>query len=171
MARNTWLDLVAHQVVDGPTVTNVTTESALVSGLPIPAEAMDKRTLLLLYVAGKYSTAAATPGTLTVRVRWGGVGGAILCGSGALTLGTSITNVTFKLTAEISCRDSGTAGAFVTTGEVNLSGVSVMPPANLTTVAVDTTIVNNLAVTAQFSVANAANSIQALQAFVLSGDR
>jgi len=58
-----------------------------------------------------------TPGTLTLRVRWGGVAGTVLVASAALVMDvTARTNAFWYLACTITCRTAGSSGTFISGG-------------------------------------------------------
>lgn len=87
------------------------TEAIMVPDVQIMAGYLSPGTILRATIWGKQSNAVTTPGTLTLRARWGGVAGTLLCTSGALTQNViAQTDKTFKLVWEIECMSLGAAG-------------------------------------------------------------
>jgi hypothetical protein len=117
------------------------------------------------------SNVVTTPGTLTLRVRWGGVAGVVLASTGAVALSaTARANYAGMLDLDLVWRTIGVTGTCFAMGEVNLNNVPVgadsapqstytmtSAGANVPAVAtgLDTTTAKALSVTAQFSVSTA----------------
>lgn len=165
MSIQSWCETIYCQVADGPTLT-AAAEALLVQDVSIPAGYMYPGRVLRLHLSGKASNAVTTPGTLTIRIRWGGLAGVNLADSGALTQNVIVqTNKTWVLDIDIVCRTSGTTGTFVTSGVMGRGNQAaavvadmtptLIPPNTLAAVTVDTTIAKLLSVTAQPSLATA----------------
>lgn len=121
------------------------------------------------------SNVVTTPGTLTMRVRWGGLAGTILCTSAAIALSAvARTSFTGSLDVDLVWRTTGPAATAFAMGEVHLNDVPVAADsapqgiytmtsagANIPAVvtALDTTTAKLLSVTAQFSVATATTQL------------
>lgn len=121
------------------------------------------------------SNVVTTPGTLTMRVRWGGVGGTILCTSAAIALSTTArSNFSGSLDVDLVWRTIGSAATCFAMGIVTLNDVPVAAdsaPQSLYTMtsaganvpavvtALDTTTAKALSVTAQFSVGTATTQL------------
>lgn len=177
MPKQSWGEKVFINFADGAAVTNTTTETVLISDMPIPVDWMEFKHTLLIIARGKISNVVTTPGTVTFRLRWNGVAGTIIAQSAALQMSaTAFTNAIWALYAEMQVRAEGASGSVQGLGEVcagNLSAVApnYMGSAGATApapVTVDLTGSKTLSLTAQFSVANAANSITAMEVVLLS---
>lgn len=121
------------------------------------------------------SNVVTTPGTLTLRVRWGGVAGTVLATTGAISLDTTArSNYTGTLDADLVWRSVGSAGSAYCMGRVTLNdvpagaagapqGIYTMTAGGLNVPAVvsslDTTTAKALSVTAQFSVSTATTQL------------
>jgi hypothetical protein len=122
------------------------------------------------------SNVVTTPGTLTLRVRWGGVAGTLLASTGAIALSvTARSNYAGSLDADLVVRSIGSAGSMFCMGRAFLNDVPVaadsLPQnpytlgsagANVPAVvsAINfTTGSQALSVTAQFSVATATTQL------------
>jgi hypothetical protein len=127
--------------------------------------------ILKLTLTGKASNAVTTPGTLTVKIRWGTISGTVLVTSAALTQNVAAqTDKTWTLEAYILCLTSGTTGTFLTWGTMHRGNCAVgavgditpdmLPASSNAAVTVDTTIEKALTVTVTPSLATA--SIQCL---------
>lgn len=121
------------------------------------------------------SNVVTTPGTLTLRVRWGGVAGTVLASSGAITM-SSTARATYSgsIDADIVVRSIGSAGSMFCMGRAYLNNVPVAADsapqgiytmgsagANVPAVVgtLDTTAAKALSVTAQFSVNTAGTQL------------
>ena len=121
------------------------------------------------------SNVVTTPGTLTLRVRWGGVAGTLLATTGAISLSTTArTSYTGSLDADLVWRTIGSAGSAFCMGRVTLNDVPVAAdslPQGIYTMtsaganvpasvgSLDTTTSKALSVTAQFSVNTATTQL------------
>lgn len=121
------------------------------------------------------SNVVTTPGTLTLRVRWGGVAGTVLASTGAISLDTTArTSFSGNLLADLVWRTIGSAGTAFCQGVVHLNdvpagsagapqGIYSMGSAGANAPAVvsslDTTSSKALSVTAQFSVNTAGTQL------------
>lgn len=138
-------------------------ETALVSGTLKPGMlSMNNRVKYTLICT--LSTATLTPGTLTIRCKFGL--GVLTLGGGALTLIGGASNTPFRLNGRVS--NKGATNAQVAYGEILQAsgGLSLVQPVSqaVATMAVDSTAAQALAITAQFSTANA-NNILTVQDF------
>lgn len=121
------------------------------------------------------SNVVTTPGTLTFRIRWGGVAGTVLCASAAIALSaTARSNFSGSLDADLVFRTVGPAATCFAMGLVTLNDVPVAAdsaPQGIYTMgsaganvpalvsSLDTTTAKALSVTAQFSVATATTQL------------
>ena len=165
MSQQTWQETIRVLLVDGPTLT-ATSEALLLPDTSIPADYMVPGRILRATLFGKASNAVTTPGTLTLRVRWGGLAGVILADSGALAQNIIVqTNKSWWWEMMILCRSNGATGTFLTYGTAqrgNAAAAAVgditpdlIPASALAGVTVDTTIVKALSFTAQPSLGTA----------------
>lgn len=152
--------------------------------MTIPANYQADGRALRVRLYGAYGT-TATP-TLQFRVRWGGVAGTVLAATGAITTtsgvggGASMTAV-WSMDFIIQTRSNGSSGSLLTMGDVITYTNTALTAGTVTNygqpsplvsgstggstpvaVTADLTADTALAVTAVWSAANAANSIQAL---------
>jgi hypothetical protein len=121
------------------------------------------------------SNVATTPGTLTMRVRWGGVAGTVLASTGGIALSTTArSNYSGSIDLDLVVRSIGSAGSMFAMGRCFLNdvpagadsapqGIYTMGSAGLNVPAVvgslDTTTAKALSVTAQFSVSTATTQL------------
>jgi hypothetical protein len=164
-------------VADGSQILNTTSETIMAPDFTFSAG--DNR----LYQGAAFnvrcwfdvSNVVTTPGTLTLRLRWGGVAGAVLATTGAITLSsTARTTYTGSLDCDLVWRSIGSAGSAFASGLVTLNDVPVAADsapqgiytmtaggANVPAVvsSLDTTAAKALSVTAQFSVNTATTQL------------
>ena len=168
MGANNWVETLDSIVADGTQISNSTSETIICPDFSIPAYYMVPGRTLEVWAFGVMSNVVTTPGTLIMRVRWGGVAGTVLLASGAQGLDTTArTNSIWALQAYIACRTAGASGTFMSGGTMacnvlsstatnllpQLLGSAGAPLASgNAAVTVDTTAAKLLSVTAQFSV-------------------
>ncbi len=168
MSRQYWGELISWVIANGTVIANSTTETILFPNITIPANFLTEGRTLRLTVRGKISNVVTTPGNITFRLRWGGVSGTILCQSAAVAMSaTAFTDAIFAIYIEFTVRASGSSGSVLAIGEFASGNLSTVAPNYLgsagatvpAAVTVDLTADTALAITAQFSIANASNSI------------
>lgn len=157
-------------VADGAQVSNTTTETIVCPDYSLPAYFLQPGRTLYLCAFGVCSNVVTTPGTLTMRVRLGGVAGTVLLATSAQGLDTTAhTNAAWWLEAWLTCRTAGATGTIMGGGVFCCYNLLASTPANLlpaimgsagapgtnanAAVTVDTTAAKLLSLTAQFSVA------------------
>ena len=164
--------LAENTVQTGNVIANTTTETTFASQIPFPANLDNLSNAGRLYrlrADGYISSLVTTPGTLTLKIKWGAM---LLAASAAIQLpATALNNNHFELTAtalicltgtsgRIACQGGGfidAAGAPISFGFVNIgTGTGGQ-------ITVNTQSAANLNVSATFSVANAANSVTLAQ--------
>jgi hypothetical protein len=168
MGANNWVETLDSIVVDGTQISNSASETIICPDFNIPAYYMVPGRTLRIWAMGVMSNVVTTPGTLTMRVRWGGVAGTLLLASAAQGLDTTArTNSLWGLEAWIACRSAGASGTFMS-GGIFMGNVLASTAANLlpallgsagaplasgnAAVTADTTTAKLLSITAQFSV-------------------
>lgn len=177
MSRQFWAETLAWATADGTAVANSVTEAILFPNITIPANYLQDGRLIRLTLYGRYSNVVTAVPTITFRCRWGGVAGTVIAASGAIvTSATAMTAALWKMEIVIQVRTNGATGTVFAMGEVELTTntaptfgtvtnygvVSLMGSGGLATpaaVTVDLTADTALAVTAQWSAANASNTI------------
>jgi len=164
-------------IADGAQILNTTTETIICPDYTFAAN--DNR----IYQGAAFnirawfdvSNVVTTPGTLTLRVRWGGVAGTILASTGAVSLSTTArSNYSGSIDADLVVRSIGSAGSMFCMGRAYLNDVPVaadsLPQgiytmgsagANVPAVvsSLDTTTSKALSLTAQFSVSTATTQL------------
>lgn len=166
----TWVELLDSIIADGTQISNTTAETIVCPDFSIPAFYQYPGRTLRIWAFGVNSNVVTTPGTLTMRVRWGGAAGTVLLASAAQGLDTTAhTNALWALQAYLVCRTVGATGTFMSGGVLHVFNLLSSTAANLlpallgsagapgasgnAAVTVDTTIAKLLSVTGQFSVA------------------
>lgn len=170
MSFQTWQETVFASVADATAVTG-TAEAVLVPNQTLPANYMYPGRVLYARLAGKISNVITSPGTITLRARWGGVAGTVLAVSDAIAQNIiAQTDDSWEAEFWITCRAAGAAGSFLTSGKAffgnavaALTGqVFLIPSASNAAVgSLDTTAATALSFSAKFSASG--NSITALQ--------
>lgn len=180
MGSQGWEETLDTITADGTQISNTVTETIVCPDFNIPAFYMAPGRTLRILAFGVVSNVVTTPGTLILRVRWGGVAGVVLLASAAQGLDTTArTNALWALEAIIVCRTSGATGTFMSGGEMKNINLLSSTAANLlpallgsagtplasgnVAVTVDTTIAKLLSVTAQFSVATSPTNLTCQQ--------
>ncbi len=166
---NVWAEALEGTISDGTQISNTVTETIVCPDFQFPGNYMQPGRIVRVWAFGVMSNVVTTPGTLTLRLRWGGVSGTAILVSAAQGLDTTArTNSLWMLVANIIVRASGTAGSFMS-GGIMFGNVLSSTAANLlpallgsagtplasgnAAVSVDTSVAKSLSVTGQFSVA------------------
>lgn len=163
-----WEQVLGTNTKDGTALTNTTTATSILPGdtakAVIPAQdAWGPGKLYRVRAFGRLSSAAATPGNLTLDIRFGSV---IVATSQALALATSLANNTWRLEWDLYVRTigNGTTATIMHSGQVigvtaaaGLNQIPATAPAVGT--GFDSTSSQTVDLFATFSVANASNSI------------
>lgn len=172
--RQAWNSALDWSRADGSALANSTTETIAFPDVVIPGELMKDYKILRLTAFGRLST-TGTP-TLTFRVRWGGVGGSLLCASGAMVTGSGVTAAMWMVQVLIFTRVNGASGSLFATGFARIGedatstvgsatnagahdlmgSAGVAAPAAVT---VDLSANALLSLTAQWSAASASNTL------------
>jgi hypothetical protein len=131
----------------------------------LPANFLQEGSTFTLKAWGVFST-TATP-TLSLGFYYGGVAGVALGTTGAVTTGSGVTNVPWRIQLDVDVWTDGTTGTAKTqgwagfgTGVAAWSFLPIPNTANTATVAVDTTTSKLLTVGAQWGAASASNTVQ-----------
>lgn len=154
------------------TVANTTDETTLIGAgsgsITIPANTLLIGMVIRVSVAGVYS-AIAVPGTLQFRVRMGGIGGTVVLDSGAQTPTANAANRLFEISGMIQVRTIGGSGTVFSQGKAivaSAAGTAVIWDMETTAaVTIDTTVANDLQVSADWQTADPGNTITATNAF------
>jgi hypothetical protein len=174
MSLQTWQETLINSQTDGPALTNSVTATSLLNvqeKLVLPANFFQIGRVLRIGVRGRISTVVTTPGTLTFTMRFGAT--LIASGPAFFLCTTAKTNVPWVLDWVLICRAIGSASNLMHEGtwqsEAAQSGAGTalvagtqMIPSGAPAVGAnfDSSVAQTLDFFAQWSVANAANSIQ-----------
>jgi len=176
MGANNWVETLDSITSDGTQVSNTVSETVICPDFNIPAYYMVPGRTLEIFASGVMSNVVTTPGTLTMRIRWGGVAGTVLLATAAQGLDTTAhTNALWNLYAQIVCRSAGSSGTFMGSGWFGAFNLLSSTAANLlpalmgsagtpgssgnAAVTVDTTTAKLLSISAQFSVATSPTNL------------
>lgn len=168
MSRQFWTETLAWATASGTAVT-ATAEGLLFPNVTMPGTYMQDGRAIELFIFGQFSNIVTTPGTLTIRVRWGGITGTILAQTAAIQLNvTAQTNQMFCVEALLQTRSNGSTGTIMATGNTTMGVEGTVAPhfmgsagaASPAVATVDLTVDTALSVTAQFSLTG--NSVQGL---------
>lgn len=161
MSLQTWEECLNVNVADGTAVTAAAL-TVLVPDITIPANYMYSGRVLRQTVYAKL-TSTGTPGTMTISSYWGGTGGVLLAVSGTITVGTSITNGTYRIELTHTCRTVGSSGSILTTGvaffgTAATAAIFLLPNTAPAATTVDTTAAKALTVAITPSVATGSHT-------------
>lgn len=131
MSANSWRQQLTRNYQDGSALTNTTTATSIIPAAEkfvLPSNIFFPGTRLHLSAAGRISTAASTPGTITLDLRFGST--VVFNGGASPTLATSASNVTWKLEADLVCRayGTGTSTTLLGTGVLTSAALSATTP-------------------------------------------
>lgn len=165
MSLQTWVEALYSSVADATQISNTTSETIMVPDTSIPAKYWYVGRTLRATLVGVASCVVTTPGTLTLRARYGGVAGTALAASSAIALNTTAqTNDTIWMEFLLTCRAAGwssTSGSLWTTGRAMLGSLrtggtavtdAIPASGNAVVSSLDLTSAGTLSFTAQFSV-------------------
>ena len=167
MPSQSWVALTPSlPFADGAALSNSVTLTAIspAPDVTIPANFLFAGSRLRITASGRYST-TVTP-TLNWGLYYGGVGGVAAGVTGAITMPSTVTNLTWTLDATLTVRTAGTAGTGIVTGGVTYgssatASLSVMiPSATPATFVCDTTTAKTFVLGAKWGTAAAANTLQ-----------
>jgi hypothetical protein len=170
-----WVEPMETIIADGVQVSNTVTETIICPDFNIPAFYMAPGRSFRFWAFGVMSNVITTPGTLIMRVRWGGVAGTVVLQSAALGLDTTArTNSIWCMFGYLVIRSSGATGSMMSGGVADFNVLSTTA-ANLlpqllgsagtplasgsAPVTIDTTTAKLISFTAQFSVATSPTNL------------
>lgn len=169
MSSNSWNQLLARSRKSGTALTNTTTATSILPAAErfnAPSNLWEVGTAWNVRVGGRISTAASTPGTLTLDFR---VGSVIIASFTTGTLATSASNLSWLADVDFIAQavDSGSGTTVLSLGTLQSLALSattplLMLPASSPAVGTgyDNTVSGYLDVFATWSVANASNSVR-----------
>lgn len=142
----------------GSTVQNTTTATSLfntvVGSTTLPANFFGVGKTITIFISGTYAQASGS-NTCTIALTIGGVA----MGSIALTHGNTLSATYFDAQFTLTCRTAGATGTIQYQGKgvLNTSSPSFIFQNSTTSLSINTTTTNAIAVTGTWSAANAAN--------------
>lgn len=149
-------------------ITNTTTETAFNCPYTFPSQSqhsIQPVTLIRYKAYGIVSTGLLNL-NMTVRARWGGISGTVLCSTGVFALGSLLSDAGWSMNGVLQINSTGASGSMeaqsygaFNSGLLSISAVHMPATASTT---IDTTVTNDLVITAQWGTAAAANQIQLL---------
>jgi hypothetical protein len=173
-----WRDMLTPKRVlaaDGTDVNTSTAETIMCPDFTFAADYMEIGDAFKYTLLFDWATVITTPGTVTFRLRWGGVGGTALATSGAYApdptaAGTTLsgiveyymvcravgaTTASFFCMGKMTLQDFDDASATTLKGNLDMSMIPVSAPAVVGSL--DTTTAKALSPTVQFSISQAGN--------------
>jgi len=176
MSRTSYSEVLFSMGRVGSNYTNSTSETSLTGqtsggAWAAPREWWQQGRTIHFVANGAVSTAASTPGNLTLNLRWGSTSGTIMIGTGALALATSQTTKTFTFEGWIECNAIGTSGTVKAFGQyingaLSTATMQSLPASAVAAVTIDTTIANDITFSALTSAASASNIVTLHQFFL-----
>jgi hypothetical protein len=175
MPRQDFIATLFSLSADATAVGNTTTETIIVPDFVFPAYTFIQGTKIRATFMGRISNVVTAVPTTTFRVRVGTatLSGTAVFASGALAANaTANTNLTWRGEYTLTCRTNGTAGTIMCAGQIwlpnltagnavgNVGYPNFIPVTAPATQTIDTTVTNVLSLSAQWSAANASNTIQ-----------
>lgn len=161
------------------TVANTATETTLIgtgigyngggsADLTLPVNFIAQGDVYRITARGIYGTKAATPGTLTIKIKFGTT---VIVSTGMPTPTANATNEFWQLEADITCYTTGAGGTVMGNGAFSFTdgataNMNVFKMTNTSTVAIDTTATQAIGITAKWGTADTANTIS-LQTLVV----
>jgi hypothetical protein len=174
--RQTFNELFDALSVTPTAVANSTVEAIIVPDFVFPAKYFIQGTTIRGRTFGQISNVVTAVPTVTMRVRFGSStlsATAVFASAAIGANATANTNLSWRMEWTATCRTSGSAGTIMLGGQLWFSNLVLgtaagqsgaqpffMPASSPATQTLDTTIANVCSISAQWSAANAANSIQ-----------
>lgn len=152
---------IAPTVVDSDALANPTSATAFSSKVSLPANYLAAGRPVRVTAWGKYTTGVGLTPTLTLACK---IGATTVGSSGAVSTAASLTDKAWLLTSTAIVRTAGAGGTLVGVARGELGGllaaaVPVAQAGRTGSTALNTTVANDVVVTALFGVSDAANSI------------
>jgi len=122
MSRQLWVEEIAdEQGINGTAITG-SSETILFPDNTIPNGFMRDGRKLRITAWFKYSNVVTTPGSITFRLRWGGVAGTLLATTSAIALNiTAETDIMATMVIDLTVRSNGGSGTILAMGLVTLA--------------------------------------------------
>jgi hypothetical protein len=124
-SMQSWRECLYATIADGTAVVTPAVATILVPDFTLPAAYLYPGRTLKYTLWGKMSSPITTPGTFTMSLRWGGVGGVVLATSGAWAPDPTAasTNVAWSCEYWMVCRSVGATGTALTFGKMDLNDI------------------------------------------------
>jgi hypothetical protein len=122
--RAYWSEQIWWVTTSGAAVANTVTETILFPNVTIPANYMNYARTLRITAQGQHSTLGSGTVTLIFRLRWNGVAGTLIAGSGTITQVISLTAAIWHLDILLQTRSDGASGTLMGIGEVRVYGAT-----------------------------------------------
>lgn len=161
--KNTYRSGVLMSLLGTGTVSNIASETSLISGVSaagtvvLPANFLTAGKTLRFYFAGLFDTKAAPVGTLTLRLE--STNHASYITFGPFTPVASITDGGWELAALITCRTAGAGGTVGTVATLEFRDGVINRTVFVGSSAWDTTAAETFDLTAQWATADVSNTI------------
>lgn len=162
-----WSSLLNSPTSGAGSAYNTSTSATDVSAAPqftLPANFLQAGSVLRFKAFGVLST-TATP-TMNLGIYYGGVAGTALATTGAITQGSGVTNVPWRIELDTIVRSTGSSGTAISSGFAKFgSAVSAytdevpLPATALATVTINTTAASTLTVGATWGTSSASNTL------------
>lgn len=121
MSRQFWSETIVWATANGTTNTSGA-EAIMFPNVTIPANYMQDGRSIRITAMFKFSNVVTTPGTITIRLRWGGVAGTILAQTSGIALNTTAqTDIMGRIIIEVTTRINGSSGSLLAMGMVELA--------------------------------------------------
>lgn len=133
-------------------ISSSTTETVLFTST-LAANGLSAGKMVLVQVLGRLTQQSGTTDTVTIRIRIGGLTGTVLW-SATTPASTVLSNAPLDLTLLLTCRTTGTSGSIWTHVKGVFNTTSIEAPGT-GAITVNTTIAENIVVTAQWGNASA----------------
>ena len=122
MSRQFWNETVAWATASGASVNTTLTETIIFPNVTIPANFMQDGRCLRIRALGEYSTLGSGTVTRIVTLRWGGVGGTVICKTGTITVLISASHWLWDVDCVVQTRSNGSSGTLMGNGTVRYFG-------------------------------------------------
>jgi hypothetical protein len=131
MSNNAWTQALATSRENGTALTNTTTATSILPAAErfnVPSNLWNLGTRFVVTLGGKISTAASSPGTLTLDCR---VGSVIVFTGTTPTLATSLANASWEAEIKLTAQavGAGTATQLSGIGHIVINGTYIPLPA------------------------------------------
>jgi hypothetical protein len=140
------------------TVANTVTETTIIGTVSGPGKTLSANRLVAgKNFKGRFRGRYSTTGTPTLQIK-AKMGSTVLLDTGAITLGSGVSNKYLDLDFDVTCRTTGASGTVFAMGTATFD-TTIVPLVNTATATIDTTASQVVDVTATWGTANAANTV------------